>query len=87
MIEVDTLLSGIEPTNAVLEILREAAEQLTTADCTVRLMQKLGIGEGDPRTGRVATRLSSTRDQLIKKRRVRYAGMVDGKRYFWEIAT
>jgi hypothetical protein len=54
-IEIDVLLGSIEPTNAVLEILREAAAPLSTAECAVRLMQKLGIGGGDPRTGRVAT--------------------------------
>jgi len=86
-IEIDKLLGSIEPTNAILEILREAAAPLTTADCAVRLMQKLGIGKGDPRTGRVATRLSSTLDQLMKRRRVRHAGMFDGKRYLWEIAA
>jgi hypothetical protein len=86
-IEIDTLLGSIEPTNAVLEILREAAAPLTTADCAVRLMQKLGIAEGDPRTSRVATRLSVTLDRLMKKRRVRQAGKYDGRRYLWEIAA
>jgi hypothetical protein len=62
-IEIDTLLGSIEPTSVVLEILREAAEPLTTADCAVRLLQRLGIDEGDPRTGRVATRLSTTLDR------------------------
>ncbi len=87
IIEIDTLLRSIEPTNAVLEILREAAAPLTTADCAVRLLQKLGIEHGDARTGRVATRLSSTLDQLMKKGRVQHAGKFDGKRYLWEIAA
>lgn len=86
-IEIDALMSSIEPTSAVLEILREAAKPLTTADCAVRLMQKLGIAKGDPRTGRVATRLSATLDQLMKKRRVRHAGKFDGTRNLWEIAA
>ena len=86
-VEIDTLLRSIEPTNAVLEILREAAAPLTTADCAVRLLQKLGIDQGDARTDRVATRLSSTLDQLMKKGRVRHAGMFDSKRYLWEIAA
>jgi hypothetical protein len=62
----------MEPTNAVLEILREAAVPLTTADCAVRLMQKRGIDDGDPRT--------SPLNRLMKKRRVRHAGMFDGRR-------
>ena len=66
-IEIDTLLGSIEPTNAVLEILREAEAPLTTADCAVRLMQKLGIDEGDPRTSRLATRLSLTRGAYGKQ--------------------
>ena len=86
-IEIDTLLSGVEPMVAVLEILREAAMPLTTADCAARLMQKLGIDDGDPRTSGVATRLSVTLDRLMKKRRVRHAGMFDGRRYLWEIAA
>lgn len=86
-IEIDTLMSRIEPTAAVLEVLREAVTPLTTSDCAVRLMQKLGIAEGDPRTGRVATRLSATLDQLMKKRRVRHAGKFEGTRNLWEIAA
>jgi hypothetical protein len=86
-IEIDTLLGSIEPTSAVLEILREASTPLTTADCAVRLLQRLGIDKGDPRTGRVATRLSATLDQLMKKSRVRHAGKFDGTRNLWEIAA
>ena len=87
IIEIDTLLGSIEPTSAVLEILREAATPLTTADCAVRMLQRLGIDKGDPRTGRVATRMSATLDQLMKKRRVRHAGKFDGTRNLWEIAA
>lgn len=86
-LEIDTLLGSIEPTNAVLDILREAAVPLTSADCAAKLLQRLGIDEGDPRTGRVATRLSTTLDQLMKKRRVRHAGKFDGTRNLWEIAA
>lgn len=86
-LEIDALLGSIEPTNAILDILREATVPLTSADCAAKLLQKLGIDEGDPRTGRVATRLSATLDQLMKNSRVRQAGKFDGARHLWEIAA
>ncbi|GLR46254.1 hypothetical protein GCM10007880_67720 [Mesorhizobium amorphae] len=84
---VSALMRGMNKRQAVLEILRDAGEPLSTADCAARFAIKLGLVDEDAKVSLIANRLSAVLDQLSKAERVRQAGSVDGPRHLWEIAA
>ncbi len=85
--EVKTLMKGLNKRQAVLEILREAREPLTTADCAAKLAAQIGLAVSHAQVSYIANKVSAVLDQLANNDRVRHAGMVDGRRYLWEIAA
>ncbi|NGO56091.1 hypothetical protein [Allomesorhizobium camelthorni] len=85
--EINALLSNVNKRRAVLEILRDAGRPLSTAECAAKFASRLGLEDNDHRLGQIANRLSAALDSLAKGKRVRHAGMVDGRRVLWEIAA
>jgi hypothetical protein len=71
---------------AILEILREAGEPLSSADCTSRIAARRGVAADDPALPRFVTHISAGLSSLAKRKRVRQVGTVDGHKNLWEIA-
>ncbi|WP_230533213.1 hypothetical protein [Microvirga roseola] len=71
---------------AILEVLREAGEPLSSADCTNRIVAKHGVAADDPALPRFVTHISAGLSSLVKRERVRQVGTVDGRKNLWEIA-
>lgn len=80
-------LKRLNNTEAILEALREAGEPLSSADCTIRIAGKHGIAADDPAPPRFVTLISAGLNSLVKRKRVRQVGRVDGRKNLWEIAS
>lgn len=85
--EVTTAMSGVNKRQAVLEVLREAGEPISVADCAVKFAAKLGIPSEPANLSDIAHRLSAVLSQLTTAGRVRQSGQVDGRKVLWEIAA
>jgi hypothetical protein len=79
-------LGQLNKTAAILEVLREAGEPLSSADCTSRIAEKHGVAADDPALPLFVTHISAGLNSLMKRNRVRQAGTVDGRKHLWEIA-
>lgn len=77
----------INKNEAILEVLREAEQPLSTADCTSRIAERNGADADDPSMPRFLTQVSAALIALTKRGRVRQAGTVDGRKHLWEIAA
>ena len=84
---VPMALNRINKSEAILEVLREAGGPLSTADCSSRIAERLGIGANDPGMPRFVTHVSAALSGLLRRNRVRQAGTVDGQKHLWEIAA
>lgn len=85
--EVAELFKGVNKRQAVLEVLREANQPISTAECAERLCRKLHI-EADPdKLAFICNRLSAVLNHLWNAKRIRQAGTLDGRRVLWEIAA
>lgn len=80
-------LEQLNKTVAILEVLREADEPLSTADCTGRIAVKHGVAADNPALPRFVTHVSAGLNSLMRRNRVRQVGTVDGRKHLWEIAT
>ncbi|ANY83605.1 hypothetical protein BB934_35710 (plasmid) [Microvirga ossetica] len=80
-------LKQLNKTQAILEALREAGEPLSSADCTSRIAAKHGVAADDPALARFVTHVSAGLNSLVKRKRVRHVGTVDGRKKLWEIAA
>lgn len=79
------VLVRLNKSAAILEVLREAGEPLSSADCTNRIVEKQGIVLDDPALPRFVTHVSAGLSSLVKRKRVRQVGTLDGHRNLWEI--
>ncbi|MBO1909237.1 hypothetical protein KHP60_24020 [Microvirga sp. 3-52] len=73
-------LKRLNKTQAILEALREAREPLSSADCTSRIAVKYGVAADDPALARFATHVSAGLNSLVKRKRVRQVGTIDGRK-------
>ena len=73
-------LVQLNKTAAILEVLREAGEPLSSADCTNRIATKQGIAPDDPALPRFVTHVSAGLNSLMKRTGVRQVGTVDDDR-------
>lgn len=80
-------LTKLNKTAEILEVLREAREPLSSADCTSRMAAKHGIAADDPALPRFVTHVSAGLNSLMRRNRVRQVGTVDGRKHLWEIAA
>ena len=62
------------------EALREAGEPLSSADCSNRIAAKHGVAANDPAPPRFLTHVSAGLNSLVKRKRVRQVGTVDGRK-------
>jgi hypothetical protein len=85
--ELDRVIGRTNKRHMTLEILRQAARPMSTADCAQEFATRHGLASDDPRIGTISNRLSAVLDALHKAGRVRHAGMVDGRRRQWQIAA
>lgn len=60
---------------------------MSTADFARVFAIETGLPEDDDRLGQIGSRFSQVLDQLAKANRIRRAGMIDGRRYQWEVAA
>lgn len=74
-------LVQLNKTAAILEVLREAGEPLSSADCTNRIATKQGIAHDDPALPRFVTHVSAGLNSLMKRTGVRQVGTVDGRKH------
>ena len=80
-------LTKLNKTAEILEVLREAREPLSSADCTSRIAAKHGIAADDPALPRFVTHVSAGLNSLMKRSRVRQVGSLDGRKHLWEVAA
>ncbi|MFD1975337.1 hypothetical protein ACFSQQ_11365 [Mesorhizobium kowhaii] len=85
--EITTLMGGLNKRQTILEILRDARQPLSTAECSARFAEKLGLSEDDNRVSHIANRLAPVLDQLAKIGRVHSAGTIDGRKKLWQVAV
>jgi hypothetical protein len=78
-------LVQLNKTAAIFDVLREAGEPLSSADCTSRIAAKHGVAADDPALPRFVTHISAGLNSLMKRKRVRQIGTVDGRKHLWEI--
>lgn len=76
----------LNKTMAILEVLREAGEPLSSADCASRPAGKNGVAADDPALPHLVTHVSAGLNSLLKRNRVRQVGTVDGRKHLWEKA-
>ena len=74
-------LVQLNKTAGILEVLREAGEPLSSADCTNRIATKQGIAPDDPALPRFVTHVSAGLNSLMKRTGVRQVGTVDGRKH------
>jgi hypothetical protein len=55
------------------------------ADCTSLIAAKHGVAADDLALARFVTHVSAGLNSLVKRKRVRQVGTVDGRKHFWEI--
>ncbi|MBS3652265.1 hypothetical protein KEU06_27100 [Pseudaminobacter sp. 19-2017] len=67
-------LEQLSKTAAILEVLREAGEPLSSTDCTSRIAVKHGVAPDNPAHPRFATHVSAGLNSLMKGKRVRQVG-------------
>lgn len=79
-------LEDMDKSAAVLEALREAGRPITSTDCSAMIVAKIGIAEDAPGLSRFTEHVSATLNNLMKRNRVRAAG-INGNRRLWEIAA
>lgn len=85
--EVKSAMSGVNKRQTVLEVLREAGEPISVADCAAKVAAKLGIPSEPANLSDIAHRLSAVLTQLTSAGRVRQSGQFDGRRVLWEVAA
>ncbi|MCZ7894708.1 hypothetical protein O9X99_23865 [Agrobacterium salinitolerans] len=85
--EVKAAMSGVNKRQAVLEVLREAGEPISVADCAAKFASKLGIPSEPGNLSDIAQRLSAVLTQLTTAGRVRQSGKFDGRKVLWEVAA
>ncbi len=85
--EVKAAMSGVNKRQAVLEVLREAGEPISVADCAAKFAVKLGIPNEPENLSDIARRLSAVLTQLTTAGRVRQSGQFDGRKVLWEVAA
>jgi hypothetical protein len=85
--EVKAAMSSVNKRQAVLEVLREAGEPISVADCAAKFAAKLGIPSEPANLSDVAHRLSAVLTQLTTAGRVRQSGQFDGRKVLWEVAA
>ena len=86
-IPIPPALKRLNKTEAILEALREAGEPLSSADCTNRIAAKHRVAPDDPGLPRFVTHVSAGLNSLVKRKRVRQVGTVNGRKNLWEIAA
>jgi hypothetical protein len=84
---ITQLFKGFDRRSFVLRTLREAESPMSTADFARVFATETGLPEDDARLGQIGSRFSQVLDQLAKANRIRRAGMIDGRRYQWEVAA
>lgn len=62
-------------------------EPLSSSDCTSRIAAKYGVAADNPALPRFVTHVSAGLNSLVKRKRVRQVGTVDGRKNLWEIAV
>jgi hypothetical protein len=80
-------LDWINKSEAILEVLREAGQPLSTVDCTCRIAAWHGVAANDPSLPLFVTHVSAALNSLMRRSRVRQAGTVDGRKHLWEVAA
>jgi hypothetical protein len=80
-------LDRINKNEAILAVLREAGQPLSTADCTCMIAEMHGVAANDPSLPLLVTYVSAALNSLMKRSRVRQAGTIDGRKHLWEIAA
>ena len=78
-------LAQLSKAAAILEVLREAGEPLSSADCADQDRREARGGPNDPALPRFVTHVSASLNSLMKRNRVRQVGTVDGRKHLWEI--
>lgn len=86
-IPIPPVLKRLNKTEAILEALREAGAPLSSADCANQIAAKHGVAADNPALPRFVTHVSAGLNSLVKRKRVRQVGTVDGRKNLWEIAT
>jgi predicted RNA-binding Zn ribbon-like protein len=81
-----SLLAKINKRQALLEILRQAAEPQSTADCAAALTRSSAEVLSGKDMTRLTSSVSAALDTLVKQGRVRRVETIDGHRWLWEIA-
>jgi hypothetical protein len=84
---ITQLFKGFDRRSFVLRTLRKAESPMSTADFARVFATETGLPEDDARLGQIGSRFSQVLDQLAKANRIRRAGMIDGRRYQWEVAA
>ncbi|PTM98338.1 hypothetical protein [Mycoplana dimorpha] len=85
--EVRAAMNGVNKRQTVLEVLREAGEPISVADCAAKFAFKLGIPSEPANLSEIAHRLSAVLTQLTTAGRVRQSGQFDGRKVLWEVAA
>jgi hypothetical protein len=85
--QLPPVLDRINKNEAILAVLREAGQPLSTADCTCMIAEMHGVAANDPSLPLLVTYVSAALNSLMKRSRVRQAGTIDGRKHLWEIAT
>ena len=85
--QLPPVLDRINKSEAILEVLREAGQPLSTAGCTCMIAERHGVAANDPSLPLFVTHVSAALNSLRKRSRVRQAGTVDGRKHLWEIAA
>ena len=67
-------LTKLNKTGAIFEVLREARDPLSSADCTSRIAVKHGVAADNPALPRCVTHVSAGLNSLMKRSRVRQVG-------------
>jgi len=84
---ITQLFKDFDRRSFVLRTLREAERPMSTADFARIFTIETGLSDDDARLGQIGSRFSQVLDQLARANRIRRAGMIDGRRYQWEIAA
>lgn len=82
-----SLLGKINKRQALLEILRQAAEPQSTANCAAALARASAEELSATDMARLTSSVSAALDTLVKQGRVRRVETIDGHRWLWGIAT
>lgn len=85
--EAKAAIGGVNKRQTVLEVLREAGEPITTADCASKFAAKLGIACEERDMAQIAHRLSAVLTQLTNAGRVRQSGLFEGRKHLWAVAA